>query len=116
MAISAHDLLMNADVFKHAYPSWPHAEPEQSAPPLSFVVLTRGQPDRLVTEGDLPALLAGDAHVRLQLAQPGAAPLELTLCMNCPQPGFATVCIPGEPEVSEPVVVAEIKISDEEKL
>jgi hypothetical protein len=26
---TAHDLLLDADAFKAAYPSWPHPEPEQ---------------------------------------------------------------------------------------
>lgn len=92
------------------YPSWPHAEPEQREPALSFLVLTRGQPDRIVTEGELPALLSGGGHIRLELCQPGASPLPLTLCC---EPGKWTVCLPGEAGVSEPVVVAVVKTGSE---
>ena len=32
MAMTASDVLRNADTFRAAYPSWPHAEPERPAP------------------------------------------------------------------------------------
>jgi hypothetical protein len=33
MAMTGDDILRNADAFRAAYPSWPHAEPEPLRPP-----------------------------------------------------------------------------------
>lgn len=38
MAMTVHDILMNADAFRRAYPSWPHPEPERSAEMLDTTV------------------------------------------------------------------------------
>lgn len=32
MAITVHDILMNADAFRRSYPNWPHAEPPANLP------------------------------------------------------------------------------------
>jgi hypothetical protein len=41
MATTAHDLLMNADLFKRVYPTWPHGgpAPEYVSPAVTAPVL-----------------------------------------------------------------------------
>jgi hypothetical protein len=52
VGLTAHDLLMNADVFRRAYPHWPHAEPDswltgdpQSAEEAMTTPMPAGEPD-----------------------------------------------------------------------
>lgn len=48
MPVTVRDICGNADVFRSAYPSWPHPEPERTAPSPVLVVPGRhagGQTD-----------------------------------------------------------------------
>jgi hypothetical protein len=45
MSMTVTDILGNADVFRRAYPSWPHAEPERATAPVVSLDAWRGFED-----------------------------------------------------------------------
>jgi hypothetical protein len=112
VTISAHDLLHDAGLWHRTYPSWPHAEPAQPSAPSLYLVTTPGQPDALLDPAALAASLASGARPGglYDVSAPGRR-VPLVLRLRYPEPGVATVCLPGVAGESEPVVVAEIKIS-----
>jgi hypothetical protein len=115
MAATAHDLLHDAGLFHRTYPSWPHAGPAEPSAPSLYLVTTPGLPDALLDPSALAALLASGARPGglYDVSAPGRK-IPLVLCLRYPEPGVATVCLPGVAGESEPVVVAEIKISSDE--
>ena len=66
MSLTVHDITGNADLFRRAYPNWPHAEPEANpltGPFLSSTQLTdyRDTPGYPIT---LPDTDGGDCVTR----------------------------------------------------
>lgn len=109
MTISAHDLLRDAGVFRRAYPSWPHAEPEPQCAPSLYLVQVPGLPDSLLEAAALASLLASGAKPGglWDVSVPGRkVPLVLALGS---EPGLALVLLPGIAGETEPVVLAEIE-------
>lgn len=47
MAMTVHDILMNADAFKRAYPDWPHPAPEEKTTTPVIPRISRGSLIRL---------------------------------------------------------------------
>jgi hypothetical protein len=92
----------------------PHfCRPEPTAPSL-YLVTTPGLPDALLDPAALAASLASGARPGglYDVSAPGRK-VPLVLCLRYPGPGVATVCLPGVAGESDPVVVAELKISSE---
>ena len=75
MAMTVHDILMNADLFRRAYPCWPHPAPEEAPASLAAWLEQEGiataaeapeVAERLTTamgDGKLAALLLSDPQL-----------------------------------------------------
>jgi hypothetical protein len=88
----------------------PHfCKPEPSVPSL-YLVTVPGFPDALLDPASLADLLSSGARATVHdVSQPGRK-VALQLCRD---PSGWLVVLPGEAGVSEPVTLAEIKISSE---
>ena len=87
MSLSVRDVILDADLFRAAYPNWPHAEPEERTLPPQVTSGVAGglRPSRCVNRpGDGPGSTAGHPAVavvvgsglvsRREPRRPGTAP------------------------------------------